>query len=309
MRVSVRYEGDARSVKVRGGVEALGDTDLERGADGVWRLTLEVPDDVRTVYWLALDGADDWTQWLPDAGNPKRYVYPAGLEFTPAGEVVGSLLEGPDARPFEWSSERNVPRGTVTCDEIDGRRVWRYEPPRPAEGALLLFDGHAYTTLAPAPVVLDNLIAARRIPPIAALLPDSLDTPARMRDLDCHASFLDWCCALMPGAPRERTVVAGSSMGGRAAVWFASRRPDLFGSALAQSGAFFPPFAEVPRGLPLRFYLDVGTLEPELAPLVHATRDGLRGNGYDVSYAEYPGGHDFFWWRETLADGLIALLG
>jgi enterochelin esterase-like enzyme len=98
-------------------------------------------------------------------------------------------------------------------------------------------------------------------------------------------------------------------MGGRAAVWFASRRPDLFGSALAQSGAFFPPFAEVPRGLPLRFYLDVGTLEPELAPLVHATRDGLRGNGYDVSYAEYPGGHDFFWWRETLADGLIALLG
>jgi enterochelin esterase-like enzyme len=45
------------------------------------------------------------------------------------------------------------------------------------------------------------------------------------------------------------------------------------------------------------------------APLVHATRDSLRGNGYDVSYAEYPGGHDFFWWRETLADGLIALLG
>ena len=309
MRLAVGYSGDARSVKVRGGVEALGDTELECGPDGVWRLELEVPDDVRTVYWLAVDGADEWTDWLPDPGNPKRYVYPAGLEFTASGEVVGSLLEGPDARPYRWSVEQDVPRGTVTCEAIDGRRVWRYAPPRPAEGTLLLFDGHAYTTLAPAPVVLDNLIAAGRIPPVAAVLPDSLDTASRMRDLDCYEPFLDWCCRLLPEFPPERTVVAGSSMGGRAAVWFAAQRPDLFGNVLAQSGAFFPPFAAVPAGLPLRFYLDVGILEPELAPLVHAVRDDLEAKGYEVAYAEYAGGHDFFWWRETLADGLVALLG
>jgi enterochelin esterase-like enzyme len=309
VRLTVRYPGDAQAVKVRGGLEALGATELERGPDGVWTLELDVPDDVRTVYWLAVDGAENWTEWLPDPGNPKRYVYPAGLEFTPDGEVVGSLLEGPDARPFRWSLERDVPHGEVTCDVVDGRRVWRYEPPRAAEGALLLFDGHAYTTLASAPAVLDNLIADGQIPALAAVLPDSLDTAARMRDLDLHEPFLDWCCGLLPDAPRATTVVAGSSMGGRAAVWSAAQRPDVFGSALAQSGAFFPPFPRVPAGLPLRFYLDVGTLEPELRPLVDAVRDELTADGYEVAFAEYPGGHDFFWWRETLADGLIALLG
>jgi enterochelin esterase family protein len=38
-------------------------------------------------------------------------------------------------------------------------------------------------------------------------------------------------------------------------------------------------------------------------------REGLQAAGYEVAYQEYSGGHDFFWWRETLADGLIALLG
>jgi enterochelin esterase-like enzyme len=307
MRVTFRYDGDAQSVVVRGAVEALGDTTMTRDG-GAWTLELDVPDEVRTVYWFALDGAERWTEWLPDPANPNRYVYPAGLEFTEDGEVVGSLLEGPDVRPLAWSVERDVPHGTVRMEKIDGRPVWFYEPPRPAEGRLLLFDGEAYTSLAPAPVVLDNLIAAERIPPLAAVLPGSLDTESRLRDLNCHEPFLEWCCRLLPDAPSELSVVAGSSMGGLASLYFAVRRPDLFRNVLAQSGAFFAP-PPVPVGLPLCWYLDVGSLEPMLVPLVHAVRDDLLAKGYDLTYREFSGGHDYFWWRETLADGLLSLLG
>lgn len=315
VRITFRYEDEeAKSVQVKGAVESLGDTEMSR-VDGVWQLSLDAPSDLRTVYWFARNGEEDWTRWSADPLNPQRYVYPAGLEFTADGEVVGSMLELPDAPADVWSTPRDdVERGTLREDVLDGRRVWRYEPARPAEALLLLFDGHAYSTLAPAHVVLDNLIAAGVVPPMAALLPDSLDTESRFRDLGRSAEFLAWACdELLPwsgfGAPPERTVVAGSSMGGLAAAHFGLERPDLFGNVLAQSAAIPIGALEVPRGLPLRWYLDVGVLEDELLEPVRAFRDELVESGYEVAYREYPGGHDFFWWKETLAWGLQALLG
>ena len=97
-------------------------------------------------------------------------------------------------------------------------------------------------------------------------------------------------------------------MGGLAATYFAVVRPDVFGNALVQSGGFPGMPVVVPPGLPVRWYLDVGVLEDRLLDSTRALRDDLRAKGYDVAYQEFSGGHDFFWWRETLADGLIALL-
>jgi enterochelin esterase-like enzyme len=38
-------------------------------------------------------------------------------------------------------------------------------------------------------------------------------------------------------------------------------------------------------------------------------RDALTSRGYEVTYAEYSGAHDYVNWRRTFADGLLALLG
>jgi enterochelin esterase-like enzyme len=313
MRVTFEYLDDAaRSLTLQGAIAKLAASpEFERHGDA-WRLELDVPRDVRSVYWFARDGDTDWTKWLLDPANPNVYVYPAGLEFTGEEEVRGSMFEGPDAPPYEWSLERDVPRGEVRVEEVHGRRVWVYTPPRPAEALLLLYDGHAYTTLAPAPVVLDNLIASGRVPPLAAVLPDSLDTASRLRDLGANEEFLAFCIdELLPLAglrpPPELTVAAGSSMGGLAAAHAALRRPDVFGNALVQSGAWFAPLFERPH-VPVRWYLDVGILD-DLADWVRGVRGVLCEQGYDVVYREFPGGHDFFWWRETLAWGLLALLG
>jgi enterochelin esterase family protein len=306
-----RYRGQARSVRVRGSVEAAGETEMRREGEE-WVASIDLPSDVRAVYWFAVDGEEDWTRWHPDPAR-EPYVYPAGLEFTGDCEVVGSLLVGPDAAPLRWSVEHDAPRGALDEGEVDGRRVWRYLPVGEPEALLLLFDGHAFTTLAPAQTVLDNLIAAGRIPRVAAVLPDSLDTATRSRDLGQSREFLAWCSdVLLPwtgsSAPPERTVVAGASLGGLAASFFATERPDLFGNALVQSGAFPGRAVDVPPGLPVRWYLDVGVLEDRLLTATRDLRDDLRAKGYRVAYQEFPGGHDFFWWGETLADGLVALL-
>ena len=66
---------------------------------------------------------------------------------------------------------------------------------------------------------------------------------------------------------------------------------------------------KVPPGLSVRWYVYVGRFDGMVLESPRELRDDLRVAGYDVAYQESSGGHDFFWWRETLGDGLLALLG
>ena len=62
---------------------------------------------------------------------------------------------------------------------------------------------------------------------------------------------------------------------------------------------------------PLRFYLEVGVLEAGLVNPVaehRRLRDLLEAKGYHTVYSEFPGGHDYFTWQNSLGEGLIALL-
>lgn len=224
------------------------------------------------------------------------------------------------------------------------RRVWIYTPPGyEASGEpynlLLVFDGQAYIhpSLVPVPTILDNLLHERKLPPFIAVFPDSLSTETRSHELPCYPPFVEYLTHELLLWVRERyhatdeparTIVAGSSYGGLAAAFAGFTAPQVFGNVLSQSGAFWysgqgagdinaegiliRSFVESPR-LPLRFYLEVGLLEhirdADMVFCNRHLRDVLQAKGYDVTYSEYMGGHDYICWRGSFADGLLALTG
>lgn len=343
-RVTVAYRDEAaQDVWVIGGLAGADPADrrMRRAADGWWERTYELPDDVRTVYSfttvLMPSGAGDV---IADPLNPRRHVYPGDPEVPGDEDMTMSLLELPRAAPLRWSVPRaGLAHGETTLHRVrserlgNERRVFTYTPagydPDHSYPLVVCFDGFAYTLdeFVPLPIVLDNLIADGASPPVVALLPDSLDSPTRTRELQLDEPFLEFLTSeLLPWAHERlsfadnpaRTVVAGSSLGGLTAAFCGLRRPDIFGLVLSQSGAFhrgLPEQFALAERLPLRFALDVGILETaafeRFASLYHANlhmRDVLVAKGYEVSFREFPGGHDYLWWRETIADSLIALL-
>lgn len=342
-RVTVSYhDEDADEVWLIGGLAGADPADrrMRRDGDGWWTRTYEVGAGARLSYWFTTvpvpSGAGDLHH---DPQNPAGHVYPADPDVPDDVALRVSLVELPGAPERRWSLARGADRGAVELHRVasrllgNERRVWTYTPAAYDRSRtyplVVCFDGFAYVDdgYVPLPTVLDNLIAEGAIPPVVAVLPDSLDQETRTRELMWHEPFVEFLTdELLPWA-RERlsfssepaeTVAAGSSLGGLTAAFCGLRRPDVFGLVLSQSGAFSrggpAEYAATPRA-PLRFYLDVGSYErmtfERMSSLYHANlhmRDVLVAKGYGVTYREFAGGHDYFWWRETIADGLAALL-
>ncbi|MFC4313883.1 enterochelin esterase [Steroidobacter flavus] len=214
-------------------------------------------------------------------------------------------------------------------------------------GLLLMFDRLSYTSDVPTPTILDNMIADKAIPPMVAVLIDSRvtndpDGDARSRELppnDKYQSFLrDELLPLIRkrynvSADPKRNVVAGSSYGGLAATYTALSNAAVFGNVVSQSGSYWwnpeccqsspekmvflsenagwmiKKVASLPRR-PIRFYMDVGAWESaDMLMPNRILRSVLEGKGYEVTYREFMGGHDYVIWRSTLSDGLIAVVG
>jgi enterochelin esterase-like enzyme len=340
-RVAVSYHDPAAdAVFVIGGLggdEDPEDRRMRRDTEGWWVRSYEIADGARLGYWFSTEMWPTSTdQLVADPLNPSTHIYPGDEELPDDNDFTVSIVELPGARQMKWSTAADAEPGELDMhrfpSEILGneRRVWTYRPPGydPARSypLIICFDGYASILDAyiPLPIVLDNLIAAGEIPAAVAVLPDSLDQETRTREMSLHEPFVEFVAEeLVPWAHARlsiernpaRTVVAGSSLGGLAAAFCGLRRPDLFGLVLSQSGAYQlaefrgPALFAVEEHVPLRFYMEVGSFEGRQIPANLHMRDVLLAKGYQVDYQTFPGGHDYFWWRETIADGLISLLG
>jgi len=354
-----RGDGETRRVDMTGGLPTGDDftKPLARLLDtDLWYRTERLPNDARFTYsfFLNLDkprpGDKDamqklFTQLRRDPFNPRTFVSPPN----------SAIVELPAAPPQPWLKRASsLPQGEIKPHKIkseilkEERAVRIYTPPgydpkgKPC-GLLIYFDGEAVPFAVPLPTILDNLIDAKKIPPMVAVMVNSQTT--RERDLACSETFADFLAKELVGFARanynvsadpSQTVVSGFSLGGLAAAYCGMRHPEVFGNVLSQSGSFWyyagwkqsadlfekdyftgsgwltRQFAKSPR-LPLRFFMEVGALEQGIPiSMVLENRrlhDVLVAKGYPVTYSEYNGGHSMLSWRGSVADGLIVLIG
>ena len=227
----------------------LGDSD-------VWYLTTRELRGARFLYGLSPNDLLDsralgvWAERSPQADplNPRQL----------AGRSVAEL---PGAPPQPWSIKYpETPAGTVrehhvTSDLLGTERtVSVYTPPGYQEAGaphhlLVVFDKAIYENVVPVSIILDNLIAASRIPPTVAVL---ISNPAEIRNSDLlfgdtFVDFADFIATELVPWVRTRynvsrdpseTVIGGVSAGGVAAAHTGLRHSDIFGNVLSQSGAF-----------------------------------------------------------------------
>jgi enterochelin esterase-like enzyme len=314
----------------------------------IWHWSVRMRTDWRATYTLCVDDGQrqgarqgpspDYHQWLStqhrrDPFNPGAFPRRWG------GEPL-SVVALPDApgHPSDWEPHNGIPRGEVSVHTMrsanlrNWRRVWVYTPAGYEDLAdlpvLVLLDGEMWQPELGISNLLDNLIADGRLPPLVALLPDSLDSDVRWDELTCDSRFTNYLLReLLPWAARRwpltndpaRTVLAGQGLGGLTAAHAALRSPTRFGNALVQSGSFWWPAGPGAEWLtgrverssrrPVRFRISAGLQEWVLLPASRRLRDALRARGYDVDYRELNAGHDYLPWRDELAAGLVHLLG
>jgi enterochelin esterase-like enzyme len=299
---------------------------LEQAAPDQWVYQTRIPEDAYIEYaFLDLETE----QRIPDPLNPRTCSNGFGDN--------NHYFYMPGASPSPLTRrQRGVPKGALTRTQLATeelfvgrqRSVYLYQPPTDGPCPLLVvFDGQDYVRRGKLIQIVDTLIAQGRIQPIALALIYH-GGKARFQEYACSEAtlgFLD--SAVLPLARKQLNLidlsekpggfaVLGASMGGLMALYAGLRMPEIFGQVLSQSGAFRlfgyqMVVMDLARHFPLKplnIWMDVGRFEF----LLQANRDMyalLVDRGYEVSYREYPGGHNYTSWRNDIWRGLEHIFG
>lgn len=331
------WRGDADHVHLVRWIHAGADRRPFERIDGtdLWLLRLPVEDGGRFEYKLAV-GRQGHEVLDLDPLNPARAGDPFG-----ENSVAGTLgYERP-----EWSLPRGAPAGRIEQIEVashafgESRTVGVYLPAghdaARAYPLVVVHDGGDFVTYADLPLVLDNLIDERAIPPAIVALIQTRDRLGEYSGSRAHARFV--VQELLPAlaarwriaeAPAER-VLLGASLGAVASLSTAFRHPGVFGGLVLKSGSFIldtrklqrrphPVFHRIARlmravgrvpALPgTRAFVSTGELEG-LADENRALAEFLRERGVDVLFKSAWDGHHWHNWRDQLRDGLTWVLG
>lgn len=331
--VAFLYRGDATTVQWQGSFNAFGrmtqvpNTGQRLGDTDWWLFAARFPTDARLDYWIEADG-----ERLLDDTNPHV--------FKPVGQPLSSELRMPRWRPSPWiAPQPGVPTGTLSDSllidsEALGYRVhYRvYTPPayerRRRLPTVYVTDGPSYyhEDGGRMPIILDNLLAAQKIPPLVVVFLDPKDPepPHRNRRNDeyllsnAFATFVaEELVPVIDAAyrtdrdPAQRAIL-GSSYGGLNAAFFALARPNIFrkigmqSPALEGASRIYDRYVQARLPADTRFFISTGTIADTRAQADRFVAL-LEQKGATFTYHQLSDSHTWGNYRATLDDALIYL--
>ncbi|HSD84185.1 MAG TPA: alpha/beta hydrolase-fold protein, partial [Anaerolineae bacterium] len=225
-------------------------TSTLRSAAGkmLWSCSLTVPRDAYIEYAF----------YNPDTGE--KFLDP--LNGRTVNNGLGSrnnFFYMPETMPSPFIMRRaDVHASTLTRHRVstdllqdDGERdVYLYKPPiSEAVPLMIVYDGYEYLNRGKLTTIVDNLIADRRIRPIALAF---LQNGKSRRNVEylCSDATITWLeREILPLAHEHLRLLdiaehpgaygmLGASAGGLMAMYTGLRMPEIFGNVLCQSGAF-----------------------------------------------------------------------
>jgi enterochelin esterase-like enzyme len=305
---------DAREVFLAGEMTDwdAGKQPLARGADGVWRVQLDLAPG-QWLYKFVVDG-----RWTHDPATPDHDADGRGGQHSFV--FVGT---GP------WTPPAPAQRGHVETHELPSAafggqpvKVNVYLPSGFQAGQNLPvltllhgggMDADQWLRTGHIERYADRLIAARRVKPFVIVMPSSngrrYDGPARAFIVDELPAWLKARYGLAP--TRAQSAIAGMSLGGLGAVRLPVAAPERWGYAFAIAGSYpADVLAEVKAAdrLPVQLVMRCGT-EDELLASNHALLALLRERGEPPDYREQAGGHTFNFWSRLIEEMLLGADG
>ncbi|OGN93165.1 MAG: hypothetical protein A2Y88_13015 [Chloroflexi bacterium RBG_13_48_10] len=294
---------------------------------GVWTYQLSLPPDAYIEYGFIMG-----EESLEDPNNSRLTSNGMGS--------YNNYFNMPDYKPTKLTQKTaNIPHGSMTSYRISteylltskNRTIQLYQPPvKEPVSLVVVWDGHDYHRRVHLNYIVDNLIAERRIRPLALAFVNNGGQQSRMVEYACsEATLVFLMTEVIPLASRYLNLidinstpgaygVVGASMGGLMALYTASRIPQVFGNVLCQSGAYsWAGFDMVVFDLlgqgetrPLKIWMDVGIYDiPSLLVSNRRMNSMLSERGYQLIYREYNAGHNYPAWRDDIWRALEYLYG
>jgi enterochelin esterase-like enzyme len=290
----------------------------------IWSCSLTVPRDAYVEYTFY------------DPSSQEKFLDPLN-ENTVSNGVGGrnNFFYMSEAIPSPFSIRRtDVRAGTLTRHRVSTdylqddaeRDVYLYRPPISGPVPLLIvYDGYDYLHRGKLATIVDNLIAEKRICPIAIAF---LQNGKSRRNVEyfCSDATITWLDReILPLARKHLRLlnmdehpgeygVLGASAGGLMSMYTGLRMPEIFGNVLCQSGVFaiegrdlaVVDLVRYSHARDINIWMDVGMLD-ELLEDNRRMIALLDKRQYNVIYREFSAGHNYTAWRDDIWHGLEAM--